>query len=189
LGWLAWLVLTAGSGALVGPCFSGSRASWRSGQRGLVLLATLLFGAGVGYAAELSPFLVCALAVAVIVSASPRRHAVRRVLADWEPLIYAIFLVTVGHCSRCRRCGSWSRSGVGGRARRGQMGCAAVRSVALRLDGCARNAGLGTVAQAASQSRWVEFRHRLWGRGAGSGGALLRRSCSAWRRPNSPVLR
>jgi len=41
------------------------------GNVGFVLLATLLFGAGVGYATELSPFLVCAFAVALIVNASP----------------------------------------------------------------------------------------------------------------------
>src|SRR5438128_2519106 len=76
---LAWLVFAVGSGALVGMVFlSLTRLRPARADVGFALLATLLFGAGVGYAAELSPFLVCALATALIVNASPRRHAVRR---------------------------------------------------------------------------------------------------------------
>src|SRR5438445_265431 len=40
---------------------------------GLELLGTLMFGAGIGYATGLSPVVVCALAAAAIVNASPRR--------------------------------------------------------------------------------------------------------------------
>src|SRR5207248_1118455 len=97
LGWLAWLVLAAGSGALIGMVFlSLTQRRPEQADVGFPLLATLLFGAGLGDAAELSPFLVCALATALIVNVSPRRHAVRRVLADWERPIYAIFLVIAG---------------------------------------------------------------------------------------------
>src|SRR5713101_1523103 len=64
VGWLAWLVFAVMSGALVGTVFLAltqprlERVNW-----GFVLFATLLFGAGVGYAAYLSPFVVCALAM------------------------------------------------------------------------------------------------------------------------------
>src|SRR6266550_1697819 len=63
VGWLAWLVLAVASGALVGTVFLAlTRQRSERADVGFVLLATLLFGAGVGYAADLSPFLVCALA-------------------------------------------------------------------------------------------------------------------------------
>src|SRR5207249_1545041 len=93
VGWLAWLVLAVASGALVGTVFLAlTRQRSERADVGFVLLATLLLGAGVGYAVDLSPFLVCALATALIVNASPRRRAVRQVLADWEPPIYPIVL-------------------------------------------------------------------------------------------------
>src|SRR5438128_945510 len=76
---LAWLVFAVGSGALVGMVFlSLTRLRPARADVGFALLATLLFGPGVGYAAELAPFLACASATALIVNASPRRHAVRR---------------------------------------------------------------------------------------------------------------
>src|SRR5213078_1341328 len=97
LGWLAGLLFAVGSATLVGMVFlSLTRLRPERADVGVVLLGTLLFGAGVGYAAELSPFLVCALATALIVNASPRRHAVHRMLADWEHPVYAIFLVIAG---------------------------------------------------------------------------------------------
>src|SRR5207302_667795 len=97
VGWLAWLVFAVASGALVGTVFLAlTRQRSERADVGFVLLATLLFGAGVGYAVDLSPFLVCALASALIVNASPRRQAIRQVLTDWEHPIYAIFLVFAG---------------------------------------------------------------------------------------------
>jgi len=176
LGWLAWLVLAVGSGALVGTVFLGlTRQLAERANVGLVLLATLLFGAGLAYAAELSPFLVCALAVALIVNASPRRNAVRRVLADWEPLIYAIFLVTVGTLLTLPTV--WILVAVGAlAAARAAAKWAALRygSVALRLDGCGRNAGLGTVAQGGvAIAMGLNFVIVYGDGGTGSGGALL----------------
>src|SRR2546422_1011731 len=83
VGWLAWLVFAVASGALVGTAFLAlTRQRSERADVGFVLLATLLFGAGVGYAVDLSPFLVCALASALIVNASPRRQAIRQVLTD-----------------------------------------------------------------------------------------------------------
>jgi hypothetical protein len=97
LGWLLWLVFAVGSGVLVGMMFvSLSRLRPARTDVGWALLATLLFGAGVGYAAELSPFVVCALAASLIVNVSPRRHLVRQLLADWGRPLNAVFLVVVG---------------------------------------------------------------------------------------------
>jgi len=176
LGWLAWLILAVGSGALVGTVFLGlTRQLAERGNVGFVLLATLLFGAGVGYATELSPFLVCAFAVALIVNASPRRHAVRRVLADWEPLIYAIVLVIVGALltlptawilvavpllAAVRAAAKWAASRYG--------------SLALRLGGSPPNVGLGTVAQGGvAIAMGLNFVIVYGDGGTGSGGALL----------------
>jgi len=149
LGWLAWLVFAAGSGALVGTVFLAltqprlERVNW-----GFVLFATLLFGAGVGYAADLSPFVVCALAMVLIVNASPRRHAVRQVLADWEPPIYGIFLVIVGTLLTLPTMWILVAAPLLAAARFAAKWVAPrYASIAFRLDGSAPNVGLGTVAQ------------------------------------------
>jgi hypothetical protein len=97
LGWLSAVVFAIGSGALVGLVFLG--LTRRDGPRedlGLVLLGTLLFGAGIGYATDLSPFVVCALAAVVIVNASPRRRETRAVLARWERALYTVCLCVAG---------------------------------------------------------------------------------------------
>ena len=173
---LAWLVFAVGSGALVGMVFlSLTRGRPERADVGFVLLATLLFGAGVGYAAELSPFLVCALATALIANASPRRHAVRRVLADWEPPIYAIFLVIAGALLTLPTL--WILAAVPLlAAARAAAKWAAVRygSVALRLGGFAPNAGLGTIAQGgAAIAMGLNFFITYGSDGTGASGALL----------------
>ena len=175
LGWLAWLGLAVGSGALVGAVFLALTRERPERDAGFVLLATLLFGAGVGYAGELSPFVVCALALALIVNASPRRHAVRQLLADWEPPIYAIFLVIVGALltlptvwilvavpllAATRAAAKWGASRYG--------------STALRLGGAPPNVGLGTVAQGGvAIAMGLNFLISYGDGGTGVGGALL----------------
>ena len=149
LDWLAWLVFAVGSGALVGMVFlSLTRGRPERADVGFALLATLLFGAGVGYAAELSPFLVCALATALIVNASPRRHAVRRVLAHWERPVDTVFLVIAGALLTLPTV--WLVVAVPLlAAARAAVKWVAVRygGLALQLAGLPPNAGLGTVAQ------------------------------------------
>ncbi len=149
LDWLAWLVFAVGSGALVGMVFlSLTRGRPERADVGFALLATLLFGAGVGYAAELSPFLVCALATALIVNASPRRNAVRRVLADWERPVDTVFLVIAGALLTLPTV--WLVVAVPLlAAARAAVKWVAVRygGLALQLAGLPPNAGLGTVAQ------------------------------------------
>ena len=97
LGWLAWLVFAVGGGVLVGMAFlSVSRLRPAPADLAFALLATLLFGAGLAYAADLSPLVVCALAAGLIVNASPRRHVVRQVLAAWTEPLTAVFLIAMG---------------------------------------------------------------------------------------------
>jgi len=176
LTWLAWLVFAVGSGALVGIVFlSLTRRRPERAELGFVLLATLLFGAGVGYAAELSPFLVCALATALIVNASPRRHAVRRVLADWEPPIYAILLVIAGALLTLPTLWILVAVPLLGAARAAAK-WAAVRygGGALRLGGFPPHGGLGTVAQgAAAIAMGLNFFIMYGSESTGTSGALL----------------
>src|SRR5439155_1143662 len=94
LGWLASLIFAVGGGALIGMAFlSVSRLRPAADDLAFALLATLLFGGGLGYAADLSPLVVCALAAALIVNLSPRRHLVRRVLANGAHPFTAVFLI------------------------------------------------------------------------------------------------
>lgn len=151
-GWIAALVLEVAAGALVGALFLGlSRRTLNRDDLGFALIAVLLFGAGLAYAADLSPFVVCALAVVFIVNRSPNRHRVRALLTTWARPTYEILFVLVGAAltlptlwvlaaapvlAALRLLTQWStvRSGLG-----------YYPSVALPL-----NAGLASVAQGAS---------------------------------------
>jgi len=96
-GWIAALVLEVVAGALVGTLFLGvSRFARERSDLGLALIAVLLFGAGLAYAADLSPFVVCGLAVALIVNRSPHRHRVRGLLGAWARPSYELLFVLVG---------------------------------------------------------------------------------------------
>ena len=99
LAWLAWLALAAGSGALVGALFlwlTRARAEVDRTELAFLVLVTLLFGAGIGSASGATPFVPCFLASVLIVSVSPHRHTLRRVLAGGERPIYAVLLVLAG---------------------------------------------------------------------------------------------
>ena len=94
---LSGTVWGVGSGALTGIVFLAlTRLGPERAGTSFALLATLLFGAGIGYAAGLSPFVVCALATALIVNLSPQGHVVRQVLAQEERLVAAIVLIVAG---------------------------------------------------------------------------------------------
>ncbi|HEX9704576.1 MAG TPA: hypothetical protein VGA20_04965 [Gemmatimonadales bacterium] len=99
LAWYEWLFLAVGSGVLMGVLFL-ALARLQRGSAGtdltVPILGAVLLGAGVGYAADLSPFVVCAVAAALIANFSPERRRVRRVLTDWEHPIYAAFLIVAG---------------------------------------------------------------------------------------------
>ncbi len=97
LSWVSWLALAIGSGALVGVFFLGlSRPRPEPEDLALSLLGAMLLGAGVGYAADLSPFVVCALGAALIVNVSPRKRAVEKLLHDWKHPIHVVFLIIAG---------------------------------------------------------------------------------------------
>jgi hypothetical protein len=97
-GWLGWLAVLAAASGAVGLLFMWlSRLGRESDAQDLELLGVVLVGAGVGYAVELSPFVVCALAAALIVNRVPsRRRRVQSVLRRWEHPVYAVVLVAAG---------------------------------------------------------------------------------------------
>ena len=95
LGRVAWLVLTLGSGVLIGMVFL-SLIRLRAEALGLPLLGTVLFGAGAAYAAGSSPFIVCAIAAALIVNRAPMRRAVRARLDAWEPIATTVLFLMIG---------------------------------------------------------------------------------------------
>jgi hypothetical protein len=149
LGWVAWLGFTTGSGALIGLVFrSLTRLRPGRAELGFTLLATLLFGAGIGYAADLSPFLVCALAAAVIVNLSPDRHAVRQVLSNSERAAYAGLLVITGALLRLPT--AWllvAAPLLAGLRAAAKWGVVRGGRVAFPLPAVAPDVGLGTLAQ------------------------------------------
>src|SRR6266581_985176 len=176
LGWLSWIVFAVGSSALVGLMFvSFTRLRPAREDMSLALLASLLFGAGIGYAAELSPFVVCALAAALIVNLAPRRHAVQRLLADGERPLSAVVLVIAGALLALPT--AWILAAVPLLAAlRIAAMWASVRGgrVALQLPAWPRDAGLATVAQgAAATALGLNFFLVYGGPGAGSGRAVL----------------
>lgn len=98
LGWAHWFAV--GTASIGGVCvlflwlsrFRGDD----SDALGLDLLAAVLVGSGLGYALDLSPFVVCALVMALIVNLSPLRRRVQGLLSSWEPPVYGLFLIVIG---------------------------------------------------------------------------------------------
>ncbi len=99
LGWAHWVAVAIVSSGGVGALFLLFSPLWGNANLddlGLDLVGVVLLGSGLGYAADLSPFIVCALATALIVNLSPLKRRVQTLLVSWEPPIYAVFLVVVG---------------------------------------------------------------------------------------------
>jgi hypothetical protein len=96
LAWYEWLFLAVGSGLLIGVVFLWLSRLERHGDIGIPVLGTVLLGSGVGYAADLSPFVVCAIGAALIVNFSRDRRRIRQLLIAWEHPIHAIFLIIAG---------------------------------------------------------------------------------------------
>ena len=149
LGWLWWLVLALASGALVGTVFLAiARLLDERGTLGLAFVAAMVLGTGLGYAAGLSPFVVCAVATALIVNRSPHRQAVRRVLAGWERLIYALVLVATGALLMVPT--AWilvAAALVAALRAAAQWATVRFGRVPLHLTAVPPDAGLGTVTQ------------------------------------------
>lgn len=95
------ILLTAlaglGLGALGVAVARGLHES-RAREAAVVAFAIVLWGAGFSYAAGLSPFVVCGLEAAVIMSFTPPavRRAVAALLTGWETPLYAAFLILAG---------------------------------------------------------------------------------------------
>ena len=97
LGWVSWLGLGVASGLLFGFLYLGlTHFTQDPEERDLGLLGVMLFGAGVGYAADLSPFVICAVAAVVIVNRSPHRRRALALLRAWEHPVSAILLILAG---------------------------------------------------------------------------------------------
>jgi hypothetical protein len=96
LEWIAVAVAASGGVGILFLWLSRIRTAPTPDVQGLDLLGVMLFGAGIGYAADLSPFVVCALAAALIVNLSPARRRVQASLAGGEQPIYAGFLIVAG---------------------------------------------------------------------------------------------
>src|SRR5437763_1945431 len=94
---VAWTVFAVSGGALVGwVCSSVTRRALAGRDLTAPLVGSGLLGAGVGYATDVSPFIVCALAGLVTVNASPRRRELRTTLRAWERPMYAPVLIISG---------------------------------------------------------------------------------------------
>lgn len=100
LGWLLWIGLTVAMGGGVALLMHVllRRAAGPAGREdlGFPLFAALLLGAGLAYTADVSPFLMGAVAAAVLANLAVERRPLRRWLAAWEDPITAAFLVIVG---------------------------------------------------------------------------------------------
>ena len=146
---VSWPIFALGSGALVGLGFSGVTGHTRAGQDVTPALAgTVLFGAGIGYATDLSPFMVCALAGVVMVNASPRRRAVRAALRAWERPSCALLLIMSGALLMLSTLWIPAAVAVLGVLRAGARWLSVrYARVALSLRDLPPQLGLGTVAQ------------------------------------------
>ena len=149
LGWVSWIVFAAGCGVLVGLVFlSVTRLRPAREEARLALAASMLFGAGIGYATDLSPFVVCALAAVLIVNASPRRRLMQTVLAEWDRPICAVCLILAGALLTLPTVWILAAVPVLGALRIGARWAGArYARVALRLRDVPPHSGLGTVAQ------------------------------------------
>src|SRR4029077_11828456 len=99
LSWVVWVTLAIGTGVLGGTLFlwlTRLRPNLVGTELAFAVLVTLIFGAGLGAATGVTPFVTCFLAGVVIVNASSRRHAVRAVLTRGERPTSGVLLVVAG---------------------------------------------------------------------------------------------
>jgi hypothetical protein len=174
LGWLASLVFAVGGGALVGMAFlSVSRLRPGAADVGFALVATLLFGAGLGYAADLSPLIVCALAAGLIVNTSTRRRVVRAMLADWAHRLTVVLLIVTGALLTLPTAWILVAAPLVALVRvAAQWGAVRLGRDVLRLHGVPPHAGLATVAQGATALALGVNVSLVYG-GHGTGAAVL----------------
>jgi len=172
LGWLASLVFAVGGGALVGMAFLSVSRLLPAADLGFALVATLLFGAGLGYAADLSPLIVCALAAGLIVNTSTRRHVVREMFADWAHPLTAVVLIVTGALLTLPTAWILVAAPLVALVRvAAQWGAVRLGRDVLRLHDIPPHAGLVTVAQGATAlALGVNFSLMYGGHGTGGAG-------------------
>jgi len=98
-GTLLWLGRAVGAGALTALVyFALTRLGTPRIPVPFALLAALLVGAGLGWAAGLSPFIVCVGAGALIVNVGgyAERRRARAVLVAWEPTLVGVLALAAG---------------------------------------------------------------------------------------------
>ncbi len=92
------LLTLVGAAVLGGVFIPLARGLREAGDAVIPAFGLILWGAGFSYAVGLSPFVVCALEAAVMVSFSPPavRRAVTELWHRWERPLYAAFLMIAG---------------------------------------------------------------------------------------------
>ena len=99
LGWAHWAAVAVVASGGVGGLFvwvARLRGDADRNALGLDLTGLVLLGSGLGYATDLSPFIACGLATALVVNLSPLGRRVQLLLASWDAPVYAVFLVLIG---------------------------------------------------------------------------------------------
>ena len=140
LGVAGWLAASVGAGAVVaGIALAIAPVEQRDAERDVPLLATLLLGAGIGYAAGWSPFVVCGVAALTIAALSPARRRLRAALGTARETMEVACLIFVGAALRVPT--AWLLAGG--------VALAALRVAAksLRVPDSARAEGRLTIAQ------------------------------------------
>ncbi len=95
-GGVSWLVLSAGSGVLIGLMAETLLDIRDRARAGVAALGALWFAAGLGYAAELSPLVVSVVAAAVLVHRAPRPRAVAAALGTPQGLPWGLLAMVAG---------------------------------------------------------------------------------------------
>jgi hypothetical protein len=174
LGWAYWVaVAVVSSGGVLFLWLSRLRSETDTDALGLDLLGVVLVGAGLGYATDLSPFVVCALATALIVNLSPLKRRVQALLASWEPPIYAVFLVAAAALLDLPTLWLVPAALLLGIVRAvARWAAARYGRALLRVPGLPPHFGLGTVAQGGVPLALAVSFNLIYV-GAGGGGAIL----------------
>lgn len=95
-GGILGVLLGVAGGMAIGGLLAALRRLVGADDFGVLLVGTLLAGAGLGWVVGVSPFVVCAVATATAVHVLPRARELVRRLASWERPMLTVFLVLAG---------------------------------------------------------------------------------------------
>ena len=97
LGAVLGVLLAVGGGVLVGMLFLAlTRREQDLDRLAVILVAAVLLAAGLGYAARLSPLLVCAVAGAFVMNRTTHRQEILQVIENWQNPLAAVLLILAG---------------------------------------------------------------------------------------------